>query len=109
MLRQHCSAARVLSKRRVKQELSGFENENKQKDRTLELGETRKLPNAGNRDIDTIMQGNCDTSPAKMSYDRSCPSGEVGAQGQLWASEYKGFHWTIMKLSNAPSTGRNHR
>ena len=69
MLRRHYPVALVLPRGRIKQEISGTENENKQKDRTLKLGDTGKLSNAGDRDIDAIMQYNCDTSPCKHVHD----------------------------------------
>ena len=55
MLRQHHPVARELPKGRIKPEISETEIKNKQKERTLKLGETRKLSNAGDRDIDAIM------------------------------------------------------
>ena len=69
MLRQHHPVARVLPKGRVKQEISGTESKNKQKERTLKLGDTRKLSNADNREIDAIMENNFDTSSCKNVHE----------------------------------------
>ena len=69
MLGQHQPVARVLPKGRIKQELSGTQNKNKQKDRTLKLGDAKKRSNAGNSNIDAIMQNNRDTSSCKNLYD----------------------------------------
>ena len=55
MLRQHHPVACELPKERIKPEVSETEIRNKQKERTLKLGDIRKLSNAGNRDIDAIM------------------------------------------------------
>ena len=55
MLRQHHLVARQLSKGRIKPEITETEIKAKQKERILKLGYTRKLSNAGNRDIDAIM------------------------------------------------------
>ena len=55
MLRQHHPVARELPKGRIKSEKSEAEIEKTQKERTLKLIDTRKLSNAGNREIDAIM------------------------------------------------------
>ena len=55
MLRQHQPVARELPKGLIKPEISETEIKNKQKEGTLKLGDTRKMSNGGNRDIDAIM------------------------------------------------------
>ena len=63
--------------------------ENKQKDETLKLGDARKLSNAGNRDIDAIMQNNFDTSYCKNVHETMTEIVQAGgSQGPLWESEY---------------------
>ena len=69
MLRQHHPVARVLPKGCIKLEISRTQLESKQKGKTLKLGDAMKLSNAGNRDIDAIMQNNCDTSSCKNVHD----------------------------------------
>ena len=69
MLRQQHPVARVLRKRPIKQEMSITQLENKQKDKTLKLGDDRKLSNADNRDIDATMKNNCHASSCKNVHD----------------------------------------
>ena len=59
----------MLPKRRIKREIPRAQIENKQKDGPSTLGDAKKLSNAGNRDIDSIKQNNCDTSPCKNVHD----------------------------------------
>ena len=80
MLTQHHPVARVLQIGRIKQEIPGTEIENKQNDRILKLGDARKLSNAGNRDIDAIIQDYCDTSSSKNVHDMVIEA----VQGATW-------------------------